>query len=79
MATNLDRIRKVICEYANVKPESITEETNIRTDLALNSLELVNMAVAIEDEFETEIPDREALGIETIADALALIEKYGDQ
>ena len=79
MATNLERIRKVICEYANVEPESITEETNIRTDLALNSLELVNMAVAIEDEFETEIPDREALGIETIADALALIEKYGDQ
>ena len=78
MATDLERIRKVICEYANVAPESITEETNIRTDLGLNSLELVNMAVAIEDEFETEIPDREALGIETIGDAIALIKKYED-
>ena len=78
MATDLERIRKVICEYANVDPESITEETNIRTDLGLNSLELVNMAVAIEDEFETEIPDREALGIETIGDAIALIKKYED-
>ena len=78
MATNLDRMRDVICEYANVKREDIVESTNIRTDLSLNSLELVNMAVAIEDEFEVEIPDREALGIETVADAIALIEKYSD-
>ena len=78
MATNLERMKSVICEYTSIDPESITEETNIRTDLALNSLELVNMAVAIEDEFETEIPDREALGIETVGDALALIEKYSD-
>ena len=76
MSANLEKMRKVICEYANVKPEDITEKTNIRTDLALNSLELVNMAVAIEDEFEVEIPDREALGIETVGDALSLIEKY---
>ncbi|MDO4379479.1 MAG: acyl carrier protein [Clostridia bacterium] len=72
----LERLRKVICEYADVSPESITEETNIRTELGLNSLELINMAVAIEDEFGVEIPDREALGIETVKDTIALIEKY---
>ncbi len=72
----LERLRKVICEYANIAPESITEETNIRTELGLNSLELINMAVAIEDEFGVEIPDREALGIETVKDTIALIEKY---
>lgn len=78
MASNLERMQKVICEYTNAKAEEITEATNIRTDLSLNSLELVNMAVAIEDEFDVEIPDREALGIETVADALELIEKYSD-
>lgn len=72
----LERLRKVICEYANIAPESITEETNIRTELGLNSLELINMAVAIEDEFGVEIPDREALGIETVKDTITLIEKY---
>lgn len=72
----LERLRKVICEYANIAPESVTEETNIRTELGLNSLELINMAVAIEDEFGVEIPDREALGIETVKDTIALIEKY---
>lgn len=78
MATTLERIKNVICEYADIAPENITEETNIRTDLSLNSLELVNLAVAIEDEFDVEIPDREALGLETIADAIAIIEKYAE-
>lgn len=78
MASNLERMQNVICNYANVKPEEVTEETNIRTDLSLNSLELVSMAVAIEDEFDVEIPDREALGIETVADALDLIDKYSE-
>ncbi|MCM1364304.1 MAG: phosphopantetheine-binding protein [Faecalibacterium sp.] len=74
----LERMKKVICEYAEISADEITEETNIRTDLGLNSLELVNMAVAIEDEFDVEIPDREALGIETVADTIELIEKYSD-
>ncbi len=74
----LQRMKKVICEYADATENDITEATNIRTDLGLNSLELVNMAVAIEDEFDVEIPDREALGLETVADAVALIEKYSD-
>ncbi|MCM1544336.1 MAG: phosphopantetheine-binding protein [Ruminococcus sp.] len=74
----LEKMKKVICEYAEIKAEDITEETNIRTDLGLNSLELVNMAVAIEDEFDVEIPDREALGIETVADVIELIKKYSE-
>lgn len=72
----LERLQKVICEFANITPDNITEETNIRTDLGLNSLELVNLAVAIEDEFDVEIPDREALNIETVADTIAIINKY---
>lgn len=78
MATTLDRMKSVICDYTDLKPSDITEETNIRTDLSLNSLELVNLAVAIEDEFDVEIPDREALGLETVADAIAIIEKYSE-
>ena len=78
MATTLDRMKNIICDYTDLKPSDITEETNIRTDLSLNSLELVNLAVAIEDEFDVEIPDREALGLETVADAIAIIEKYMD-
>ena len=72
----LERLQRIISEYTDIPAFEITEETNIRTDLNLNSLELVNLAVAIEDEFDVEIPDREALGIETVGDVITLIEKY---
>ena len=74
----LDKIRKIICEFVDINPNEITLETNIRTDLGLNSLELVNLAVEIEEEFDVEIPDREAMGLETVADAIKIIEEYLD-
>ncbi|MBQ7598849.1 MAG: acyl carrier protein [Clostridia bacterium] len=72
----LERVIRIIAEYADVPAEEINENTDIRADLGLNSLELVNMAVAIEDEFETEIPDREALGLETVGDIVAVLQRY---
>ncbi|MBR5438575.1 MAG: acyl carrier protein [Clostridia bacterium] len=72
----LDRIREVICRYVSIDPEKLTEETNIRSELGLNSLELINIAVAIEDEFDVEIPDREVGNLETLGDAIRIIEKY---
>lgn len=74
----LEKLAVIISEYADIAASEITSETNIRTDLGLNSLELVNIAVAIEDEFDVDIPDREALGIETADDVVKLIEKYLD-
>lgn len=74
----LDRIREIICRCVDIEPESLTEDTNIRSDLGLNSLELINVAVAIEEEFDVEIPDREVANIETLGDAIAVIEKYLD-
>lgn len=72
----LEKLAEIISEYAEIDAEDVTAETNIRTDLGLNSLELVNVAVAIEDEFDVEIPDREALGLETVDDVIKLIAKY---
>lgn len=74
----LEQLRTIICEFTDLKPEEITLETNIRKDLGLNSLELINMAVAIEETFDVEIPDREAMGLETVADAIRIIEEYKD-
>lgn len=75
----IDKLREIICRFVDIDPNSLTEDTNIRTELGLNSLELVNIAVAIEDEFDIEIPDREAINIETLGDAAKLIEKYMDE
>ena len=72
----LETLREVICRYVDIDPNTLTEETNIRSELGLNSLELINIAVAIEDEFDLEIPDREVGNIETLGDAIRVIEKY---
>ena len=74
----LETIREVICRFVDIDPNTLTEDTNIRSELGLNSLELINIAVAIEDEFDVEIPDREVGNIETLGDAIAIIEKYID-
>ena len=74
----LEQMKKIICEFVDISADEITPETNIRSDLGLNSLELVNLAVEIEESFNVEIPDREAMGLETVADAIAIIEKYID-
>ena len=74
----LEKLIDVICRYVDIDPSKLSAETNIRSELGLNSLELVNIAVAIEDEFDVEIPDREVMNIETLADAVAIIEKYMD-
>lgn len=74
----LETIREVICRFVDIDPNTLTEDTNIRSELGLNSLELINIAVAIEDEFDVEIPDREVGNIETLGDAIKIIEKYMD-
>ncbi|MBQ6421184.1 MAG: acyl carrier protein [Clostridia bacterium] len=73
-----DQIREIICEFVDIDPASITPETNIRTDLGLNSLELINLAVEIEETFDVEIPDREAMDLQTVADAMRIIKEYMD-
>ena len=75
----LEKLRDIICEFVDMDPAEITPDTNIRTDLGLNSLELVNLAVEIEEAFEVEIPDREAMDLSTVQDAMDIIEKYQEQ
>ena len=74
----LEKMREIIGEFVDIDPSEITPETNIRTDLGLNSRELVNLAVEIEEAFEVEIPDREAMDLATVQDAIDIIEKYRD-
>ncbi|MBR6779900.1 MAG: acyl carrier protein [Clostridia bacterium] len=55
----------------------ITEETSLRMDLGLNSLDLVNLAVSVEHEFGVEIPDRKLSMIKTVGDMIRHIENAG--
>lgn len=74
----LEKVRNILEEYVDVPKEQITMETNLLNDLGLSSLDVVNMIVAFEDEFEIEIPDRKLSEIVTVGDVVKLLqEEYG--
>ena len=71
----LDRLTKIIREHTRNNTITIDENTVLIADLGLSSLDLVNLAVAVEDEFDIEIPDRAIKTFKTVGDVMAFIEK----
>lgn len=71
----IEKLTKIICEHTGNNDITITEDTILIADLGLNSLDLVNLAVKVEDEFDIEIPDRAIKDFKTVGDVIAFIEK----
>lgn len=71
----LDKVKEILSAYINGNIDSVTPQTDLRGDLGLTSLELVDMAVAIEEEFGVAIPELTIVTGKTVGDILALIEK----
>lgn len=69
-----ETLKEFICDFANIPTENITEQMNIRNDFSLDSISLLNLAVAIEDEFGVEITIEDMNNIETVGDFLEFIE-----
>ena len=69
-----DRVQKIVCEQLGVKEEEVTTESSFVNDLGADSLDTVELVMALEEEFETEIPDEEAEKITTVQQAIAYIE-----
>ncbi|MBQ3087268.1 MAG: acyl carrier protein [Clostridia bacterium] len=70
----IERLIAVVGEYVSVDRKDITEETSLRQELGLNSLDLVNLAVSVEHEFGVEISDRKLTMIKTVGDMIRHIE-----
>ena len=70
-----DDIKEVIVEQLNVSPEEVKPESKFVEDLGADSLDVVEMIMALEEKFEIEIPDNEAEKIKTVQDAVDYIEK----
>lgn len=68
-----DRLRLVVVKSLGVNPERVTAETRIMDDLGADSLDMIEMAMATEEEFGIEISDEAWEKAETFADMLALI------
>lgn len=70
-----EKLRKMICDQLELDEEKITLETNLRDDLDADSLDLVDLVMSIEDEFEMEVPDEEIEKMKTVADVVKFIEE----
>jgi acyl carrier protein len=76
MSTIVERVTKLVCEQLGVKEEEVISEASFVEDLGADSLDTVELVMALEEEFETEIPDEEAEKITTVKEAIDYIEAH---
>ncbi len=77
MASVYDRVRGIIAERLGVDEEKVTMEAEFIGDLNADSLDLVEVIMAMEQEFEVEIKDEDAENIRTVSDAVQYITEHG--
>ena len=70
MSTIEERVKKIVCEQLGVKEEDVNASSSFVDDLRADSLDTVELVMALEEEFETEIPDEEAEKLTTVQDAI---------
>jgi acyl carrier protein len=74
MSETADRVKKIVVEHLGVEAEKVTEEASFIDDLGADSLDIVELVMAFEEEFGVEIPDDAAEKITTVKDAIDYIE-----
>ena len=70
-----DKVKDVIVEQLNVEEDDVTEDASFVDDLGADSLDIVELVMALEEQFGISIPDEEAESIKTVGDAVAYIEE----
>ena len=73
-----ERVKKIVAEQLGVKEEDVKADASFVEDLGADSLDTVELVMALEDEFETEIPDEEAEKITTVQLAINYINENLD-
>ncbi|MCL6553272.1 MAG: acyl carrier protein [Firmicutes bacterium] len=76
MASVFERVRARVAHQLGVEEETITRESSFVEDLGADSLDVVELVMALEEEFEIEIPDDQAEKIVTVGDAVKFIEAH---
>ena len=75
MSEIANKIKKIICEQLDVPEEDVVPEASFVDDLGADSLDQVELIMAMEEEFDVSIPDEDAEGIATVQDAIDYVEK----
>jgi acyl carrier protein len=70
-----EKVRTIIAEQLGIEENKIKEDTDIKGDLDADSLDVVDIIMSFEDEFEMEFPDEQAENIKTVGDIVRYIEE----
>ena len=77
MAASIDgRVKEIVCEQLGVSDEEVTPQASFIDDLGADSLDIVELVMALEEEYEIEISDEDAEKIKTVQDVVTYIEGH---
>jgi len=71
-----EQVKEVVAEQLNVEPDEIHEDSSFVDDLGADSLDLVELVMALEDNFDMKIPDEDVESIKTVGDAISYIKDH---
>ena len=69
-----EKVREILVDQLDVEEDAVTMDASITGDLGADSLDIVDLVMSLEDEFDTEIPDEEIENIKTVGDIVKYIE-----
>lgn len=70
-----EKVKEILCEQLDVEEEKVTLESSIVDDLGADSLDVVDLVMSLEEEFDVEIPDEDVENMKTVGDIVKYIEK----
>lgn len=75
----LERVKEIIEEQLNLENADVTEETRFKEDLGADSLDLFELVMAFEEEYEVNIPSEELETLSTVGDVIRYMQEHGVQ
>ena len=71
-----EKVKKILCDQLDLEEEQVTEEAEVVEDLGADSLDIVDLVMTLEEEFDTEIPDEDIENLKTVGDIVKYIEDH---
>ena len=69
-----EQIKKILCDQLDLDEEQVTEDSEVIGDLGADSLDIVDLVMTLEEEFDTEIPDEDIENLRTVGDIVKYVE-----
>ncbi|MEI6425681.1 MAG: acyl carrier protein, partial [Lentisphaerota bacterium] len=79
MASVADKVKEIVVQQLGVSPDQVTPEAKFIEDLGADSLDQVELVMALEEEFGADIPDEDAEKLTTVGDAIRYVEGHNQQ